>query len=537
MSGAGLPQPEFRAITRPSGIVNDGGGGARASAYRSLASSARALGQSLATREIRAGEDDARAALASGEERERQFTDLFGLRDDAYTNTLQVLALARAQEAGEREIAELQQVHAGSPSSFREAANAYLAAYVEEQPQTARSAVQALLGREIANAESSLVVDRIRSDQREAVAALDARIDRAQSEVETLAAANEINTPRFERARQELVDLYTIKADNPVVEYSDEEMQLDLDRSSASVMSAYLRPRLAERYETLGYAEALELADELAQSVEGDPERQQVIRQNLRQEVNLLRQNEAAAIAADEAQARQNDRFTKQRRDAVGRDIVDRLSDPDAPRDQTLAFIRANRDLFSPSTYQGYINDALRTEANSIPENRFLMLEAMVRRGEVSLTELSEIEGMTAGQRSALSSAYEQSRRAVNRAGDLIFDGAFRQSAFEMDVALSVREARARERFARWLEDNPEATTDQARLYAKEVVLAEGRVYAAQSYSRYLGDEQLGAVTAEAMASAEEQLFDDLEAGTITEAEAEREAKIIATLKRLTALD
>lgn len=506
------------AITQNNVLIDDGGSFAVASAYRNIAVSTRSIANSVRQMEAQAGVEDAQKALATGEGREGRLLDVLTVRDESYRAALSVLGVARAEEDSEAEFAQLQAENPNNPEGFASAAEAYIESYVAEAPLEAAGTIEASMRREARRIQSGLQVDRIEKDQREAVSALDARIERKTEQLKALAEDGAVDSQQYAVLAAEVNDLLSIKVDSPLTDYSDEERINDERALASDLRSAFFRPQLAARYDELGYADALEMADDLSEAAGETPAERAALRQTLRQEVNLLRQNEAAAIAEDNERTARAKREAANAKDDVGRMVIEMIADPEVSQQEALAVLRQNAGLFSTSEYTTLFDRATSEESAGVSELHFLELERAVRAGTVSLDDIVDADlNLSAGQRSALSSALTASQKATAQTMNTLFDAAFVNSPLDFNNAVASAKARAEVAADEYLTQNPEITPEQARAKALEIINDQAKIYAVQSEIPSLTGVGPGLFSIEAVAKAKSDLTDANIAGQVTD--------------------
>lgn len=495
-----LPVITRNQVSQGRGFVNDEASRYAASAYSQLAQSARVVGDLVRKREIEAGQEEGSTAFAMaaadaqpGESvsvptRKGGLLDALGVKDEAYYQTVQTLQVTRAEKDAARALLDIRGETVGAPQQFEQAAREWKQSYLSGLNDPAVvAAVDAELDKQIEKTYLDIAEDRQKTDIKEARAGMDAKLAGIESDMDALLreyGGDAAAMGEFIQLNADRENLLSIKADNPLYAYSDDERDLDDAKFERRVQTAVLTPQIRRVYDEEGYAAALEAVDEVAGSLGLDGAEAVSMRSSLRNELNLMQQVDAAKEAEEAARDKRRKDYLKDVKDREERNFIDTLNNPEISQEDKLADLREIRDLLSPDEYSGYLKD-ITGGSDGLPVNQYAELRNMARAGELSRDDLPNLR-VSQSQLNTLVSDVDKYQSSVAKAGMVVLDGGFKQGAFDFDPSFAAIGAEAEAEYDRWLDENPEATAEQARVRAREIAAERGRNMAVTKYSAYL---------------------------------------------------
>lgn len=552
---SGLPEVQGRSITAP-GQIRDAGLADRAAAsmYERVAQGAMQIGKALEPLAVKDGEQD---AIRDWMELEKQnegrgagkitkrsgFLGLQTAGDIAYNNMMEALYLQKTQAALQTKAQELR----NDPETFGnvEAFDTNFAKFVEGysaelDPEFAEEFF--LEAEKIRNATRLKIAEqRQASDQAEAISMMDASLGALEDEI----IAAESHGALVGESGRALDDLYSDyayqlaqKTNNPLYRYSKAEADRDYRAFKIRVTAATLTDDARTTFLTQGYASALQWADDAASNLGLPPSETATIRNTLRNEINLMRQNqsaqeaEQAAISAAARQAREEAAEEAEKRfiDAVNRNA------PMAEKQAALALVR---DLSTATRYQTLSGMLYGEDSKGMPVQSFAELRSRARAGEISEADLYDMN-LTQGQLGTLFSDIEKAgdsrrRRAYDRisAAFMVPTGLASKMSDETRARMARDEQLALEEFDYWFDNQQRPPSPEESLRMVDSIIArKGTKSVLATTSRYVRPDLTGNVSSRDIDAAEDALTADLKAGRIAGEDAMVEAAILEALRK-----
>lgn len=554
----GLPRVQGRAITAPGSIQNAGAGdAAAASMFNRVAQSALQIGKALEPMEIKQGEEDARKDwLELEKENEGRgpgnvtkrsgFLGLTTAGDVAYNNMMETLYLQKTQAALLEKAQELQNrtetfgdvdAFDADFSKFVEGYGGGLDPEFADEFFLEAEKIQQGTRLKIAQAKQA-------ADQKEAIATMDTVLSNLENEI---LAAEQAGSLVGESGRT-LDQLYTDyalqsaeKTNNPLYQYSEVQAQRDFKDFKVRAMAAGMTPEIRDVFLIDGYAAALQWADDQATGLGLPPAETSSIRNALRNEVNLMRQNQAAL----EAERKEIDEAARKAREAAADEADMRVTDAwlnDLPKEE----IRRRLDIFrnltdDPARYSTLANKVMDSkESEPMPANLFATFLSAADRGELTEAQIWNLPGDSTQLKTLLDRSNQWQDDAVRAGKDTLnayfakadaLIGSMDPNDYDKGQLLKVDQAAAHNELQSWIE---EQTVDGKRPRRQEIVdeaqkiaVRYGRASGVAANSRYLKVDYNGNIDPASVSAARDALAADLKDGHISQEDARKElAKI-----------
>ncbi|OYW70423.1 MAG: hypothetical protein B7Z37_30770, partial [Verrucomicrobia bacterium 12-59-8] len=339
---------------------------------------------------------------------------------------------------------------------------------------------------------------------------------------------------------QEYQNQLVIKTRNPLYQYSPVESERDLKAFKVKVTAATLTPELRDYFETEGYAKSLQWADDQASGMGLPPAETSTLRNALRNEVNLLRQNQEAIRLEEKAK----EDAAKAAREAAAEEADRRVTDArlqNLPEDELRSRLAIARNYVTPERYDT-LADAVLNPKNKEPMQpgnyAYLLLEA--KRGNLDYDTIINLPG-DAAQLSRLveeTEAYENTTikggRDTIKAYFSKADGLMGQlEMFDEAQKLKVSEQEAYDDLSAWWSaatvdpSKPPPRPSEVSEEAKRIVARYGRIDSTVVKSRFLAVAPGGNYSAESVSAGKTALKDAVRQGRISQEDAADElAKI-----------
>jgi len=339
---SGLPEVQGRAITAP-GQIKDAGLADRAAAsmFNRAAQAATQIGKALEPLAVKAGEEDAikdwvdlekqNEGRGPGKVTERSgFLGLQTAGDVAYNNMMETLYLQKTKSAIETEAMNLanRTETFGDVAAFDADFTKFIEGYgAELDPEFANEFFLQAQKTQI-DTRSKIANQKQSADIQEARDAMDLDIGAAEDSILADALAGGYEAIGREDVKQKLVEyqqLLTIKTQNPLYQYSDIAAERDFRAFKVKLNSAALTPDVKDVFVDKGYGAALQFVDDEVAAMGLPPGETASVRNSLRNEVNLMRQNQSALEAEQEAAEKKAAKEREAAADAADKLVTDAL--------------------------------------------------------------------------------------------------------------------------------------------------------------------------------------------------------------------
>ena len=533
----GLPNIQGRAITRAGTISNAGGAEfAQARMFEGVAQDARTLGNVFRGYSVRQARKEAlkdfnrqveleQFADDIGGEYDAQFekkASVLGLEtwgDAAYNNMIETLYLQRTQTQIKNKANELRTQNFGDVSAFDKGMNAYREGLVQNLDPNFADEIVFALNQTQEEYRGLVGNDRQQNDIAEARQSMEATIQLLTDDIDARLREGGVeaaSTPEVQELMGQLERQMMIRAENPLYGYSEEQRILDGDVLASKLEAAALLPEIKSVFNEKGYAAALETADGFAESLDRDTTSRERIRNQLRQEVNLLQQNASAARAEEAAQQKALKDQRKQLAEQYEKNAIDVINNPGASIQQKVDAVRAGRAYMSSTRYGTLMSQAMDEKAgNGVGDATFTALQNQARRGELEASQVESLTELTNTQRTALLNDIEEVSDDVMRLAYDQIDAAFVSNEFdplEKRQVLATQKSSVERELSMWrrsLDHTP--TPMEVRNQVNTLLTENGKTAALATQSRYLKVGPLGKVSAPQLADARERLAADYE--------------------------
>lgn len=545
---SGLPEVQGRAITAP-GQIRDAGLAeqAQATMYGRVAQGAMQIGKALEPLAVKAGEED---AIKDWVELEKQnegrgpgnvtkrsgFLGLTTAGDIAYNNMMETLYLQKTENALLEKAQELQ----NDPETFGnvDAFDKNFSEFVKGYGAGLDSEFAEeffLQSEKIANG-TRLKIGQAKqeADRAEAISAMDQNIATIQDEILAAELAGSVvgeSGRTVEDLYQAYAEQLAIKTQNPLYRYSRAESERDFRGFKSKVMAAGLTPEARDVYATEGYAAALKWADEQAAGLGLPPAETSTIRNMLRNEINLERQNQNAMEAEREAEEKAAKKAREEAADEADRRVTDALLNGQ-PEEVVRTRLATARNLLSPERYLTLSNKVLDLKnADPMPSGIYASFILAADRGELDEGQIINLPG-TAEQLKALidrSRSYEDDTVKAGRdqIKSLFSKADFIGLDWGEGQSLRVREQEAYNELASWVSEQ----SSEGKRPRRQEVVDEARRIAARTGqwdalaagSRYIKRGPSGTLTPAMVSDARDQLAKELKEGRIDRESAREE--------------
>ena len=552
---SGLPEIQGRAVTRPVSNVGQAGQAEMASAraYSDMAEAARSIGQivtqwSTDRAAKNAQKDFNEAVNEAGPAQLPQIegrSGIFGFltaEDAAYNNMTETLYMQRVQSDVEAKVSELRNdpnIY-GSVEGFDNAWAGYEEGLIEEAHEGFAVDVEAMVHEAQQKGRTAVAQDARQNTINEAKSAMDARISTLTDELDALARNGVgIGDPEFDRLARQLNDNLEIKTNNHLYGYSEDEAVLDREALALQLKTAAHYPIISEIYANEGYAEALKAADSMAEALNDSSANTGRMRTLLRQEVNLLQQNESAARAEQTAK----EKAAKDERERVGSELDKRatrvLNDPNASIAQKRAAVEKAAPFITASRFGTLMGKVTEPPADiKMPQGQYAYVWQSALEGNIGEEDIFDMQ-MSESQRSRLLSTIESASDANLKSGIDAIKASHKISDFDFDISArdrqmaAVSQQQAIDELTAWAEtlERP-PTQSEVQLKANEIISQSGRASSLKGASRYLPDTGSGTYNPKDVQAAIDELASDLEAGRISKSAAAEQMQIITELER-----
>ena len=553
----GLPTIQGRAITQPGNISNAGLADRQASdMYGRVAQAAVQIGNALKPAEIKRGQDDAlrdfneadKFARDIGADSVGQVTKRSGFMgletagDVAYNNMMETLYLQRTERDLEAKAKEL----ASNPDTFGDI-DAFDKGFLEwfqgysTNIETDFADEIVFRAERVRELSRNSIAQQVQANNiAEAKATMDADLASMKESILADMLAGGLaaqDRPDVQEKLQKYANELQIKANNPLYNYSQRELERDLKAFQTDVLGTGLTQEVKDVFTTEGYAAALQQSDDIVASLGLPPDQTASLRNTLRQEINLMQQNKNAL----EAEQRAALQAMEDEREAYGeeadRAVTDALNQG-LPMEEVSRRLEIARNLVSPERYSTLSGKVYDPERNlKMPDTAFTGFQLMAERGEIALDQIMGLPGSAAQREDLIGRVQRYDDEAMKRGRDTI-KSLFAKADYtvNLDKAEGARLRAAEQEAYNELADSVSAAqTDGKRLrpaeivdMAREIAARRGQYGLIAETSRYIKVSSTnGAIKPEAVSAARTQLKDDVEAGRITREEAREElAKI-----------
>ena len=406
----GLPKIDGRAITSPGSISNAGAAErAQAGMFGRVAQASMQIGKALEPLAIKEGEEDAirdwveQDKLNEGRgpgkvTRRSGFLGLQTAGDVSYNNMMETLYLQKTKGALEAEAQNL----ANRAETFGDvdAFDADFSGFVEGlgaeiDPEFAEE-FYLLTEKVQTETRSKIASQKQQADIAEAKTSMDMNLATLEDSIlaDALAGGYEAMGRQDVREKlQEYQNQLTIKTQNPLYAYSPMESERDFRAFKVKINAAALTPDVKDVFSEEGYGAALQYADEEVAALGLPPGETSSLRNSLRNEINLMRQNEEALRLEEKAKEDAAKAAREAAADEADRRVTDALLN-DAPEDELRQRLAIARNLVSPERYLTLSNKVM-DPAEKRPMDAGVYASNLLAadRGELSYNQIIQMTG------------------------------------------------------------------------------------------------------------------------------------------------
>jgi len=554
---SGLPEVQGRAITAP-GQIKDAGLADRAAAsmFNRAAQAATQIGKALEPLAVKAGEEDAikdwvdlekqNEGRGPGKVTERSgFLGLQTAGDVAYNNMMETLYLQKTKSAIETEAMNLanRTETFGDVAAFDADFTKFIEGYgAELDPEFANEFFLQAQKTQI-DTRSKIANQKQSADIQEARDAMDLDIGAAEDSIlaDALAGGYEaIGRKDVKDKLKEYQNLLTIKTQNPLYQYSDIAAERDFRAFKVKLNSAALTPDVKDVFVDKGYGAALQFVDDEVAAMGLPPGETASVRNSLRNEVNLMRQNQSALEAEQEAAEKKAAKEREAAADAADKLVTDALrfglpeEEVNRRLDVASSLVKPERYTTLSNTVKSWFEDEPMEPGNFA----YLLLEA--KRGNLDNDSIINFPG-DQFQLSRLIEETEKFEDASVKNGRDVIKAHFSKAdglmatmqMFDEGQKLKVKEQDAYDDFAAWYSamtsdsSKPPPRPSEVQEEAKRIVARYGQIDMSTIKSPYLVAAPGGQYNEESVRAGKTALKDAVKQGRITpEAAAEELAKI-----------
>ena len=552
----GLPSVQGRAITQPGNISNAGLADRQAAdMYGRVAQAAVQIGNALKPDEIKKGEEDALRDFNEADKfardigadsvgqvtRRSGFLGLQTAGDVAYNNMMETLYLQRTERDLEAKAKEL----ASNPDTFGDI-DAFDKSFLEwfqgysTNIETDFADEIVFRAERVRELTRNSIAQQVQANNiAEAKATMDADLASMKDSILADMLAGGLaaqDRPDVQEKLRKYANELQIKANNPLYNYSQRELERDLKAFQTDVLGTGLTQEVKDVFTTEGYAAALQQSDDIVASLGLPPDQTASLRNTLRQELNLMQQNKNALENEQKAALKAMEDQRELIADEADKAVTDALN-MNLPIGEVNRRLELARNLVSPERYLALSNKVFDPDRGlKMPDSNFTSLQLMAERGELTLDQIEDLPGSAAQKEDLIGRVQRYDDSATKQGRDTI-KALFSRADYigQIDPAQAARlRVSEQEAYNELSAAISAAQTDGKKLrpaevvdMAKEIASRRGQYDLIAQTSRYIKVPLTGNIKPEAVSAAKTQLKDDVEAGRITREEAREElAKI-----------